>query len=62
MNAVIRVVMPQFSRSPKPGEEPQPPSAQDCIALGVRRNGRALFLVPLSQFKSGLAQNVAAVT
>jgi hypothetical protein len=58
------------------GEEPQPPSAQDCIALGVWRNGvflhidgfeamrpfdRVLFLVPLSQFKSGLAQNVAAV-
>ncbi len=57
-------------------QEPQPPSAQDCIPLGVWRNGafhhvdafeetepfdRVLFLVPLSQFKSGLPQNGEAV-
>jgi hypothetical protein len=58
------------------GKEPQPPPAQDCIPLGVWRNGaflhidtfeemkpfdRLLFLVPLSQFKSGLPQNEEAV-
>ncbi|HWT06035.1 MAG TPA: NAD-binding protein [Xanthomonadales bacterium] len=58
------------------GQEPQPPSAQDCIPLGVWRNGafrhvdafdetepfdRVLFLVPLSQFKSELSQNGEAV-
>jgi Trk K+ transport system NAD-binding subunit len=59
------------------GQEPQPPSAQDCIPLGVWRNGefrhvdafeetepfdRVLFLVPLSQFKSELSQNGEAVS
>jgi Trk K+ transport system NAD-binding subunit len=59
-----------------PAEEPQPPPAQGCIALGVWRNGafrhvdafeetqpsdRVLFLVPLSQFKSVLSQNGEAV-
>ena len=50
------------------GEVPQPPPAEDCIPLAVWRNGsfiiinlfeemepydRLLFLVPLSQFKTG---------
>src|ERR1700681_1130857 len=57
-------------------QAPQAPSAQDCIALGVWRNGafrhvdafeetepfdRVLFLVPLSQFKSELSQNGEAI-
>ena len=58
------------------GQEPQAPPAQDCIALGVWRNGafhhvdafaetepfdRVLFLVPLSQFKAEPSQNEEAV-
>ena len=58
------------------GQEPQPPSAQQSIPLGVWRNGafchvdafadtepfdRLLFLVPLSQFKSEPSQNGEAV-
>ncbi len=57
-------------------QEPRPPSAQDCIALGVWRNGgfqhiagfdemqpfdRVLFLVPLAQFKAVPPQNEEAV-
>lgn len=57
-------------------QEPQEPSAQDCIPLGVWRNGgfhhiagfkemqpfdRVLFLVPLAQFKAVPSQNEEAV-
>lgn len=59
-----------------PAGEPQPPPPQDCIALGVWRNGafrhvdtfeetepfdRVLFLVPPAQFKPVLSQNGEAV-
>lgn len=53
-------------------QDPQPPSPQECIALGAWRNGafhhidgfrdakpldRVLFLVPLSQFKASPPEN-----
>jgi Trk K+ transport system NAD-binding subunit len=69
----IRIGDDDYNLAEQPqDQEPQRPSAQDCIALGVWRNGaflhidafeemkpfdRVLFLVPLSQFKSGRAQN-----